>query len=325
MAKYADSWLQLEAAAGGRAVFQGTVSEIRAQFAGLFTAVSQWYPPASDAVHVTDGAINDVPYRVYTPSPSNATGARPIGVFMHGGGYIMGDLETEDLLCRTFSEQSNTIIVSVDYRLAPEHKSSAQLRDTMTVLAWVHGNASSLGANGSQLYTMGTSAGATLALLATREIVSGRSTVPAGSLRGVVAVSPITVHPDNVPMKFQAGYNSYTEFATGAPAITGDTMLEFFLHAGQAPDDVNAFLLLDQESLRRFPPVYISTAECDVLRDDGRVLVAALNEVGVSVREDILRGIPHAFWFFNTLPEWSLFAKNTVAGIRWVIDGKDSL
>lgn len=116
---------------------QGSVSDIRKQFADLFAAISPGYPPASDAVSVSDSIVQGVRYRVYTPKAVKKGISLPLGVFMHGGGFVMGDLDSEDVLCRAFCEKANTVLVSVEYRLAPEHEHPAQLKDTMTVIEWV--------------------------------------------------------------------------------------------------------------------------------------------------------------------------------------------
>lgn len=157
-----------------------------------------------------------------------------------------------------------------------------------------------------------------LALLAAREIVSGRSKMPAISLCGVVAVSPVTVHPENIPEKYQVMHRSYDEFGEGAPVLTRSIMSQFLQHVGATPKDVSSFMMLDDTVFSKFPPVCISTAECDPLRDDGTILVAALKDAGVSIRENVYQGMPHCFWFFNTLPEWSVFIKNTVESIQWI-------
>lgn len=86
---------------------------------------------------MTDGSANGVPYRIYCPVNATSTGPLAIGVYMHGGGYILGDLDSEDMLCRAFSEQTNSMLISVEYHLAPEHKHPAQLKDCLTVFEWV--------------------------------------------------------------------------------------------------------------------------------------------------------------------------------------------
>lgn len=86
---------------------------------------------------VSNGFIHGVGYRIYTPKCTNGSGPLPLGVFMHGGGFTLGGLDSEDILCRAFAEQATTTIVSVDYRLTPDHEHPAQLEDTLTVIEWV--------------------------------------------------------------------------------------------------------------------------------------------------------------------------------------------
>lgn len=142
--------------------------------------------------------------------------------------------------------------------------------------------------------------------------------MPATALCGVVAVSPVTVHPDNVPVKYQAAYKSYDEFGEGAPVLTRSIITQFLQYVHAGPEDASSYILLDDGWFHKFPPVYISTAECDPLRDDGKALAAALKGAGVSVYEDFYQGMPHCFWFFNTLPEWSVFIQNTASSIEWI-------
>ncbi|KAF3392287.1 Versiconal hemiacetal acetate esterase [Talaromyces pinophilus] len=301
--------MYLEAAFGGRVAPQGNAADIRQQFAGLFDG---HFTGLSSAL----GRIaRSVPYRIYCPVNATSTGPLPIGVYMHGGGYILGGLESEDILCRAFSEQTNSIPVSVDYRLAPEHKHPTQLQDSLAVFEWAYANALSLGGERNRIFSIGTSA-------AVREIILGRSNLPAESLSGVIAISPVTVHLDNAPIEYHAIHKSYTEFSEGEPVLTRSTMARFFDDAGTAADNASSFMLLDKESLSRFPPVYISTTECDPLRHDGRALASALQNVGVDIREELYEGLPHCFWFFNSLPEWQSFIKNTVAAIQWILEEK---
>ncbi|KAJ5364334.1 uncharacterized protein N7496_010047 [Penicillium cataractarum] len=324
---YAESWLQvfnnvLENAFGGRVALQGDVSDIRKQFAELAAATSLGYKPFADDLSVLDGVSDGVPHRIYVPK--HECRPFPVGVYMHGGGYILGDLEAEDMICRTLCKEASSIIISVDYRLAPEHKHPAQLKDALAVIEWVYENMETYGGDKTRIYTIGTSAGAALALLAARDIVSGLSSVPSDSLCGVVAISPLTTHHDNIPMRYQKLHNSYDEFGEGAPVLTRSVLAQFLQWAGAAPDDASSFILLDDQVFSKFPAVYISTAECDPLRDDGKVLADAFREAGIDVSVDEYPGMPHCFWFFHALPEWTVFIKNTVAAISWVQDKKSN-
>lgn len=95
------------------------------------------YPPPTDAVSAKDGDVDGIGYRVYTPVEAAKGGALPVGLYTHGGGFVVGNLDAEDVLCRAIAEHCGCILVSVDYRLAPEHKAPAQLTDSLNVLKWV--------------------------------------------------------------------------------------------------------------------------------------------------------------------------------------------
>lgn len=166
---------------------------------------------------------------------------------------------------------------------------------------------------------MGASAGATLALMSAREIMSGRTSVASGCLQGVVAIGPFTVHPDHVPQEYQTGYSSYIELGDTAPIISRAVMDRFFRYANLDADKSDAFILLHKDDFRQFPPVYVATASCDPLRDDGKILAAALRNAGVEVRECEYQGLPHGFWYFNSLPEWPTFIQDTVSAIQWIV------
>ena len=94
-------------------------------------------PPPSDACEVREGDVDGIKYRVYIPKEASKQGPLPVGVWTHGGGFVVGDLNNDDLLCRIVAEHAPTIMVNVDYRLAPEHKAPAQLEDTIKVYEWV--------------------------------------------------------------------------------------------------------------------------------------------------------------------------------------------
>ena len=94
-------------------------------------------PPPSDATESVDGEVEGIKYRVYTPKEAAKQGPLPVAIWTHGGGWMTGDLNTDDLLCRVIAEHAPSIIVNVDYRLAPEHKVPTQLEDTLKVYRWV--------------------------------------------------------------------------------------------------------------------------------------------------------------------------------------------
>lgn len=170
--------------------------------------------PAGDAtVRTEDMEVarggSRVTVRVYTPA--GYAGGRPACVFFHGGGWAMGGLDDEDVQLRRIATDAGVVIVSVDYRLAPAHPYPAPLDDCVAAYHWALENAALLNTAEGEAFVFGTSAGANLALgTALRLIDAGE----AGTLKGVVAVVPVTVAPEVVPEWLRSKYTSYTENTT---------------------------------------------------------------------------------------------------------------
>lgn len=151
-----ESWLELETAMGGRAVLHGTVPEMRATFGGIHQMLQPLYPSASGNVDAKDGDVDGIKYRVYTPK-DHRTGGLPLAMWSeqhsllclaaasphadfppaHGGGFMLGDLETDDWWCSFVAEHSSSIVVNIDYRLSPEVKTPTHLEDCWKVYKWV--------------------------------------------------------------------------------------------------------------------------------------------------------------------------------------------
>lgn len=315
--QYKESWLKLEEALGGRTALKGTPEELREQFTNLLTMLAPLYPPPTDAVSTQDGDVDGIAYRIYTPKEAAKSGPLPVGLYTHGGGFVVGNLDAEDALCRAVVEHCGCILVSVDYRLAPEHKAPAQLTDSLNVLKWARKNASSYGGDDSKFFTIGGSAGGGLALSVASRLVSNPSTK--SFIRGIVAIVPLTLHPENVPAEYAADYKAYTENASNVPIIDKESMQQFYEYTGVDPADKSYFTLLDKDNLKNFPPTYICTCEFDPLRDDGQVLAKTLAANGVSVKTDYYEGFPHYFWIFPQVPEGQEFMMNTIQGVKWVL------
>lgn len=164
---------------------------------------------------------------------------------------------------------------------------------------------------------MGASAGACLALSVARKVALSQSS--ASAVRGVVAFSPCTLHPDNIPPTLTQ-HSSYTDHGTNVPVIDRAAMVSCFRDAGVAPDDQDYLPALDTSSHGLFPPTYISTCGMDPVRDDGKCLAASLEAAGVSVRTDHYPGLPHCFWMFPSLDEAGDFTRDAAAGVKWVVD-----
>jgi acetyl esterase len=217
--------------------------------------------------------------------PAGAEGDRPgVFVYLHGGGWSLGDLDGFDRVCRALANASGAGVLSVDYRLAPEHPFPAAVDDAEAALRWAAAEApDALGADSDRLAIGGDSAGANLAA-----VVARRARDAAGPpLRAQVLVYPVT--------DLRMASASYSQFADN-PLLDRARMeahREEYL-AGADPEDEDASPLL-AEDLRGLPPAFIVTAGHDVLRDDGAAYAARLQEAGVPVKRVHYADMAHGF------------------------------
>jgi acetyl esterase len=211
--------------------------------------------------------------------------ALPVVVFFHGGGFVVCTLETHDPYCRALSAEAGVMVVSVDYRLAPEHKFPAGVEDCLAATEWVLAHARELGGRGSRVFVAGDSAGGTLAavvaLLLRDKGVSG--------LTGQILLYPVTAHYDPPTA-------SYLEMAEGY-GLTRKGMMWFWDHylkdKSEGADFRAAPLLA--ASLRGLPRAFVVTAEYDVLRDEGLAYAKRLEAAGVDVTRVYAEGMNHGF------------------------------
>jgi versiconal hemiacetal acetate esterase len=273
--------------------------------------------PPNDAVETKDGDVDGIKYRIYTPKNATKTGSLPVGVWTHGGGWMTGDLNMEDGFCRAVAEQALSIIVSVDYRLTPEHKAPTQLEDTLNVYNWALQNATSFGGDPSKFYSIGGSAGGALALQVANRIVKDPSR--RHNIRGCAAITPITLHYDNVPEEYKNMYTAYEENGKDAAIIDKGSVETFVEEFGARPDDEDTWVALNKRNHQNFPPTYIAVCERDPIRDDGLVMEKALKAAGVPTKLDFYKELPHYFFIIPTLPETKQYIDNLVSGVKWLI------
>lgn len=166
------------------------------------------------------------------------------------------------------------------------------------------------------MYTTGGSAGGGLALTIANQVI--RDPKLKGSLKGIAANVPTTVHFDNVPEKYKSIYKAYDDNAKDVPVIDKESMEIFYKHAGADPEDKSLWPLLATDKHAEFPPTYLTSCEFDPLRDDAKVMEEALKEAGVPVKHDYYPGFPHYFWIFPPVPEGQQFVANYIGGIEWL-------
>ena len=219
--------------------------------------------------------------------PEGATGTQALALFFHGGGFVVCSIETHDGLARSISGGAGMAVLSVDYRLAPEHVFPAARDDAIASLHWVLAHAEDLSIDPASLFLIGDSAGAHVALSAV--LALGTTAMPV-TLAGIALFYPVLDAP-------AIGQGSYIEFANGY-GLTASDMTWFWDHYTARAADPEAARLLVLENLSALPPCYILTAEYDVLRDEGEALAARLFQAGVPVSGRRVKGVNHNFLAF---------------------------
>jgi len=231
-----------------------------------------------------DGPGGPIPVRVYRPAGVPAGTALPVLVFYHGGGWVIGDLDTHDVQCRQITAEAGITVVAVDYRLAPEHKFPAAVDDAWAATRWVVARAGELGVDPGRLAVAGDSAGGNLAAVVA--LMARDAGGPAIALQ--VLIYPVT--------DVGAESKSYSDFAEGY-MLTRDGMRWFTNHYLKAPSDAQDWRVspLRAASLAGLPPALVITAGFDPLRDEGAAYARRLTEAGGQVDYINYGGMIHGF------------------------------
>ena len=182
------------------------------------------FPPRDDSVHTQDRSLpSGIKIRIYQP-PHTQTELLPTGIFIHGGGFILGCLDSEDAQCRLICRRANVILISVDYRLAPEHRAPSALDDCVEAYRWIFANADHLCGDLERAFICGFSAGGNLAIACAMKI---NESTPTARPVGLISIVPITCHPSAIPARLAPHYKSYVENSE-CPMNTRSGMMAFF-------------------------------------------------------------------------------------------------
>jgi acetyl esterase len=277
--------LRVMAEAGLRPIEEMTPAEAREQMEA--TARARKAEPlriAKIEERLVPGPGGSIRLRLYWPLQSTAP--IPAIVYFHGGGHVIGSLDTHDFVARNLCAGTGAMVASVDYRMGPEHKFPAAVDDCSAALRWVHANAASLGADPDRIGVHGDSAGGNLAA------VTALLVRDAGGpqLRLQSLVYPVT--------DYGLAGDSYDEYASGYGILTKGAMIWFRDHYLRRPEDASDWRAspIRAVNLAGVAPAIVITAECDVLHDDGERYADALRRAGVPVEYQEFPGMIHAFF-----------------------------
>ena len=243
----------------------------------------------NEPIHHTEdrripGPGSDIPLRIYTPREPKPGEKLPVLVWYHGGGFVIGSLDTHDSACRMLANRADCIVVSVDYRLAPEHKFPAAVEDSEAALKWVALHASEFGGDSRALAVGGDSAGANLAAVVA--ILSRNAAHPKVAFQLLVypCVAPEPETPSH--HKFKEGY-----------ILSRNSITWFFGQYLRSKRDANDFRYapLGLDDLSALPPALVIVAGYDPLRDEGIDYAKRLIEAGNRVRLTNYEGMVHGF------------------------------
>jgi acetyl esterase len=273
-----EAYLERLQALGVPPIQELTPAQARANFAA---SIEPLFGPVDAVASIEDRETDDgVPVRIYRPDDSGSSSAAL--VFFHGGGWVVGSIETHDGITRALANRSGCIVVSVDYRVAPEHRFPVAIDDAWSATRWVLANAAELGIDPGRVAVGGDSSGGNLAA-----VVARRARDAEVSLAFQLLVYPVTNHD------FDTG--SYGEFVEGY-SLTREGMRWYWNHyLGDGDGSDHDASPSREPDLTGLAPAFVATAELDPLRDEGEAYARRLEESGVPTTLVRYDGMIHGF------------------------------
>lgn len=303
----------------GGLVASSDVAAARTQLRKLASIIGPNIGP-NIAVGVSDmsisGPAGPIGARHYSPVDTGAEGPEPLLVFFHGGGFVVGDLETHDGLCRLMCRDAGVHVLSVDYRLAPEHPAPAAVEDCYAAYRWSLEHAAELGADPARVAVGGDSAGGNLAAVVSRLARDDQVDLPALQL---------LLYPGT---NFAGETRSKTLFADGyfLTKMDVDWFRDSYLSGSEIdPSDPLVSPLLSDD-LSGLPPAMVLTGGFDPLRDEGNAYAEAMAAAGVAVDHRQFGSLVHAFANFFPLGGASAIAMTeTTSALRAQLCGSQGV
>ncbi|MGL6062339.1 MAG: alpha/beta hydrolase [Bradyrhizobium sp.] len=267
----------------------GTPAQAREMYLAARPATNPEPPELESAAPLSipspHGAI---PARIYTPKQLRRTnGLAPCLVFFHGGGFVVGNIDSHDVVCRKLAHEGELIVISVDYRLAPEHPFPAAPDDAIAATKWVAANAGQFGIDAGRIMVGGDSAGGNLAAVTAIALRDGGP-----KLAGQLLIYPAT--------DFAMSHPSHSEPETSI--LLTHSVIKWFIDHYMAGGDRNDWRASPARAeLAGLPPAYVLVAGADPLRDEGNEYAERLKQAGVPVTYRFFPGQFHGFFTMGKL------------------------
>lgn len=278
----------------------------RGSFAAM-GAIAEQPPRELAVIHdlACPGPAGNIPLRLYDARKTRDAG--PAVVFMHGGGFVVGDLDSHHSLCTEIAAELDLPVIAIDYRLAPEHPFPAAPDDCEAAARWIAANSAELGREITGLIPMGDSAGGNLAIVVTQALVEAPAAVP------VVLQVPIYPLSDDKP-----DHQSFLDFAEGF-LLNAQTMAWFSDSYRAVNGDKRAYPLYGEHT--KTPPTVLVTASLDPIRDSGRIYGAELVRAGAEVVFLEMKGTIHGFTQLRkAVPSGQADMQSIFAAVRLLLE-----
>ena len=278
-----------------------TPTQAREQYERMVQARGIAPAPVGAVVdRANEGADGDLPVRIYRPDAD--AGDLPALIYYHGGGHVIGNLDTHDAVARNLCNGAGCVVVSVDYRLAPEHKFPAAAEDAFAAVQWCAAHGPEIGIDSRRMAVGGDSAGGNLAAVAA--LMARDAGGPA--IRLQVLVYPVT--------DYACDTQSYRTYADGYGMLDARSMRWFRDHylGGEADRLDWRAAPLRAADLSGLPPALVLTAQCDVLHDEGEAYARRLQSAGVEVDHRDCEGMIHGFFTMAPMVDGAVRAQALV-------------
>ncbi|KAK5134666.1 hypothetical protein LTR08_006181 [Meristemomyces frigidus] len=331
LAKPDPEWEEFVKSIGGVAPDIGMfpdIASVRQWIIASKSAMSAEMGSGIDGVTETDHQVamrdgSKITCRTYAPE-SPPSGGSPLAVIYHGGGWCVGGLENEELLCRLLCSKLGMTCVNVDYRLAPEHKFPTAVHDGYDATKWAAENASSLGADPTKGFIVGgTSAGGNMAAVVSH-LWRDEGLKPA--ITGAHLMIPALCYHTLIPAKYKAEVTSWEQ--NKSAAILSVKACELFMENYRAKEEDTRDPLfspwLFPTGQKNLPPTYFQICGMDPLRDEGLVFERILREEeGIKTKLDVYPGQPHGFWSIAPKMKASQkFVDDSIKGMEYLLQQK---